>query len=388
LAIGWAVITVLIQSGARFGRQPLVITLAVIMVALAGGGAWLSQSQASSIDSVFASGTEASLTTSSLTPHNIMKAERVNILLLGYDSGQGNFNPIGPSTDTIMVASINPATGATVLLSLPGNTARMPFPDDPVWQTAFPKGWFDGTTPSNPDFYLSSMYSRLPASTGQHQIGATANLGADSLKLSVGTALGLTIDYYVLINLTAMADLIDAIGGVTININKPIPIPGGNVAAGTNRHLDGATALAYVRSRQADDDYHRMARQRCLAQGVLAKTSLLRLLASFPRVSAAATTEVSTDIPVKMLPSLATIAQRVKDGTVIGLQFTNNENGFIAARPNFQNMALRVSEAISLSNGQPNSQPSTPPIGSGTAPRLSDPLALTDFCTFDPDADW
>ena len=55
----------------------------------------------------------------------------------------------------------------------------------------------------------------------------TDNLGADALKLSVGEALGLKVDYYVLIDLQGFAQMVNALGGITVNINTYIPI-GGN----------------------------------------------------------------------------------------------------------------------------------------------------------------
>ena len=71
------------------------------------------------------------------------------------------------------------------------------------------------------------MYRNLPHSVPKEVLGPTDNLGADALKLSVGEALGLPVDYYVLINLEGFSQMIDALGGIRLNVNTYIPI-GGN----------------------------------------------------------------------------------------------------------------------------------------------------------------
>ena len=75
-------------------------------------------------------------------------------------------------------------------------------------------------------------------------------LGADALKLSVGAALGVKVDYYVLINLQGFTKLINALGGIRVNVNTYIPIGGDSDRAshrpeqahraGANQKLNGA----------------------------------------------------------------------------------------------------------------------------------------------------
>ena len=72
------------------------------------------------------------------------------------------------------------------------------------------------------------MYEAVPDNVPKDILGPTDNLGADALKLSVGEALGLSVDYYVLINLRGFETLVNALGGVTVNVNSYVPI-GGNI---------------------------------------------------------------------------------------------------------------------------------------------------------------
>ena len=119
---------------------------------------------------------------------------------------------------------------------------------------------------------LNAVYSQVPA-LYPHILGASENEGADAVKQAVAGSLGTHVDYYVLINLQGFQQLVDAIGGVTVNINEPIAIngntdagipPTGYLEPGPDQHLDGFHALWYSRGRWGSDDYKRMLRQRCM----------------------------------------------------------------------------------------------------------------------------
>ena len=148
---------------------------------------------------------------------------RLNLLLLGGDAGRGRS---GTRTDSVILASINTKTGDTTLFSLPRNTARMPFPEDSPLNQYYPYGFTDGDG-NNPEYFLNAMYQNVPNTVPEDVLGETDNLGADALKLSVGEALGLKIDYYLLINLQGFGKLINALGGIKVNVNTYVAI-GGN----------------------------------------------------------------------------------------------------------------------------------------------------------------
>jgi polyisoprenyl-teichoic acid--peptidoglycan teichoic acid transferase len=147
---------------------------------------------------------------------------RLNVLLLGGDAGPGR---IGTRTDTVILASINTKTGDTALFSLPRNAERMPFPSRSPLHKRYPYGFTSGNS-NDPEYFLNAMYRNLPRSVPKDVLGPTDNLGADALKLSVGEALGLRVDYYVLINLQGFSKMINALGGIKLNINTYIPIGG------------------------------------------------------------------------------------------------------------------------------------------------------------------
>jgi LCP family protein required for cell wall assembly len=304
-------------------------------------------------------------------------------------------------TDTIMVASIDTKTGNTVLTSLPRNTARMPFPSDSPLHDKFPRGWYNGYDADNLEWMLNTMYHNLPRLVKDDIIGPTANLGADALKLSVGQALGVKIDYYILVNIDGATELIDAIGGITININQRIPTDFGWLEPGPDQHLNGTDAVQYARSRKADDDYHRMARQRCVINAIVRQADMATILTRYEAIAAAGSQLVRTDLPATMLPALLELALRVRDGSLTGMQFTSGENGFRSANPDFELMAERFAEAIAASSApapapdpstsaspldpnQPDPGPVDPAPTTSAPANMSDTQDMADFCAYNP----
>ena len=210
--------------------------------------------------------------------------ERVNVLLLGGDGGEGRD---GVRTDTVIVASIDTDTGDTTLFSLPRNLEDLPFPADSPLAELYPDG-FDAGTES--ESLLNAVYRNGPA-MHPDVLGPTDNPGADFLKLGVGEALGLELDYYVLINLEGFSRLVDALGGITVNVNYWVPIggeptkrilPDDFIRPGPNQQLDGFTALEFARGRYDLTDYDRMARQRCTIDAIVDAADPITMLQQVP----------------------------------------------------------------------------------------------------------
>jgi len=153
------------------------------------------------------------------TPDPFAGKERVNVLLLGGDGGVGRE---GVRTDTVVVASIDTKTGDTTLFSLPRNLENLPFPPGSPLAAVYPNGFQAG---SESESLLNAVYRNGPADH-PNILGPTDDPGADFLKLGVGEALGLHIDYFVLVNLDGFSQLVDALGGITVNVNYYVPIGG------------------------------------------------------------------------------------------------------------------------------------------------------------------
>lgn len=311
---------------------------------------------------------------------------RLNVLLLGGDAGKGR---VGTRTDTVIVASINTKTGDTTLFSLPRNTARMPFPTNSPLHKYYPNGFTNGDG-QNAEYFLNAVYQNVPLNVPKDVLGPTDDLGADALKLSTGAALGLKIDYYVLIDLQGFEKLIDALGGVTLNVNTYIPI-GGNtdlhikpkeyLHPGKNQHLDGRSALWYARGRYGASDYARMDRQRCVIKAIIDQANPANMLARYEKIAAAGGDIVHTDIPQEVLPLMVDLSLRVKNGNVRSIVFKTGYDGFVSARPNFPLVRHRVAVAIGETKGRPSGSATTKKPKKATKTESQN---VSDVCAYDP----
>ena len=254
--------------------------------------------------------------------------DRVNVLLVGGDSGS---NRVGTRTDTMIVASVNVETGDTVLFSLPRNLQQVPFAEGSKLAELYPQG-FDG--PGDPlQWMLNAVYGQVPE-LHPGVLGESDNEGADALKLAVSGALGIPVDYYALVSIPGFVKFIDAMGGVTVNINQPIPIGGvegvrepmGYLDPGPAQKLDGYEAMWFARGRYGLDDYDRMRRQRCLMEAVIARADPTTLLTRYRKILEAGKDILLTDIPAERLPDFVDLAFKVKEGKLRSVVFARSEN--------------------------------------------------------------
>lgn len=361
----------------------LVAVLAFLVAAPLAVGAVYAGTSAHSMGTVFKSTNDAkSATRPSNQPSPEAKdpwagIDRVNILLLGGDSDGGRRE--GVRTDTVMVASINTRTGDTTLISLPRNTGRMPFPADSVLHQHYPNGFTNGNG-ADAEFMLNAMYDNVPATLGKDILGPTDNVGADVLKLAVGEAIGLKIDYYVLIDIRGFTQMIDALGGITINVSTRVAM-GGSVdkgippkawlEPGPNQHLNGTQAMWFARGRysDADGDFDRMDRQRCVIDAMIKQVNPANVVTRYEAIAREGGNLVLTDITQEELAAFVELSLRVKGGQVRSVVFKNAVQGFVSANPNFAMMRQRVATAIEETSARPGSTPTSPTSPpSSTAP--------------------
>ncbi|MGO4956845.1 LCP family protein [Luteococcus sp. Sow4_B9] len=335
-------------------------------------GASYTRSQASLVNNVFKNATR-SLTRPDLGTGDVWKNKpRLNILLLGSDSTAARTeHGDGVRTDTIMVASINTSNGDTTLLQIPRNMARMPFPDGSPLHELYPDGFYSETA-DNPDYFANAIYGNVPA-LHPELFTATDYPGADALKVGVGAALGLDIDYFAMINIDGLTRLIDAMGGVRLNVNSRIPVAGdsegraatGWIEPGEEKLLNGYYAMWYARSRKGSTDYNRMGRQTCVVKAVIDQADPATLLTRYEGIASASQEMLVTDIPQDVLSPLVNLALRVKDGHIRRVLFVHQKDGFDTTDPDFEMMRAKVAAAIQETQDEPSTEPSSPPDPAG-----------------------
>ncbi len=350
LAIGWAL---LIVDAWRLG-QPLTLSMphrravvglnGVLCFSVAGAlllGAHVVGVQRDFLVTMFGDGDAAGAAEG-----------RYNVLLLGGDSGAGRW---GLRPDSLTVASVDATTGRTVLISLPRNMARFPFREGSVMDQQFPDGFdCDGC-------YLNGVSTWAGDHTDLFK--HTDTPGIDATVSAVEGITDLDISYWALVNLQGFKDLVDAFGGVTLDVRDRIPVglPTDSsfryIEPGT-RKLDGLETLWFARARYGSDDYSRMARQKCVMNAMLHQISPQVALTNFSRIAEASSEMVSTSVPrseVGRFVQLALLARDQKVSTVSLVPPMIN-----TADPDIDLVREKVAEAIDRAEGDAPASTTTP----------------------------
>ena len=231
-------------------------------------------------------------------------AGRFNVLLLGGDSGAGRW---GLRPDSLTVASVDAGTGRTVLVSLPRNMQNFPFAEGSVMAEQFPDG-FDAD-------YLNGVSTW--AEDNAELFGDSENPGVDATVSAVEGITGLSINYWAMVNLEGFKDLVDAVGGITMNVRQAIPVglPQDDffhyIEPGV-RELSGFETLWYARARYDSDDYSRMARQKCVMNAMLQQVSPSVALRNFQSIAQASSELISTNVPASEVDTFLELALKAR----------------------------------------------------------------------------
>ncbi|MCL4369607.1 MAG: LCP family protein [Chloroflexi bacterium] len=228
---------------------------------------------------------------------------RVNILLLGIDQRDDERQRGVPSrSDTMILVSVDPATRSGGILSIPRD----------LW-VAIPGGYKDNKI--NVANFLGDM-DKLPGG------------GPALAKRTVELNFGLPVHYYVRANFRGFESIIDALGGVDIDVQKHIldrEYPTQDYGYMTvefmpgMQHMNGVRALQYARTRHDDNDFYRNKRQQQVLLAARNKLMRIDVLPRLPALLGAAKNAVDTDIPVTAMPGLVRLASEIDSSNIVSL---------------------------------------------------------------------
>jgi LCP family protein required for cell wall assembly len=379
LAIGWAALFV---DAYRLG-QPLTLERNHRLTTSILDGAMIFAVVAALIYASVIVNTQRDFVASVFGSGHKSKAEkgRYNVLLLGGDSGADR---IGTRPDSITLASVDADTGRTVLIGLPRNLAKVPFPAGTAMAKQFPHG-FEWKN-CGAECLLNAVYTY--AANHKSLFPGDPNPGETATRQAVEAVTGMKVNYFVLIDLAGFRDLLNAVGGVTLDIGKRVPIGGGSspikgyIEAGKDQHLDGYHALWFARSRAESSDYERMTRQKCVMSAMLNQLSPQTVLTKFQGIASASKQVVKTDIPAGELGTFTDLALDAKKLPVSS--FSAVPPLIHTGDPDFALIRTKVGEAIARSealdkggsggDGKTSSTPrstSSKPTGTSTTKKPS-----------------
>ncbi len=294
--------------------------------------------------------------------------DRVNVLLLGSDAGTDR---TGTRTDSMIVASVDPHTGDTVLIGVPRNLENIPIPKKNPLHRLYPNGYDCGD-----QCLMNSIWTL--ATDHKDLFPNDPNPGLTSTRQVLESVLGIGIDHTVIIDLSGFQSLVDAMGGVDINAKERVPIGGhvenGQISGITGwidagpQHMDGFHALWYARSRATTDDFSRMRRQRCVTAALLNQVNPVSMLRRYPDLADVAKKHVSVDIPQEDLPAWVDLVERIQKGSISALTFTNRV--IDVTNPDYAKIHRLVRRATT---DHPSSSTSSSSPSSGSATSTSTP---------------
>ena len=261
-------------------KKTLLMFLSLLLVTVMGVGAyaWTIYDQSTG---------ELSKTYKSLGGETdvISATKPMTILLMGVDTGSGSREDTwAGNSDSMILMSVNPTTKKTVMMSLERDILTK-FKDK------------DGETV---EAKLNSAY---------------ASGGAKLAISTIQEMMNIHIDRYVMVNMQGLQQLVDAVGGVTVNntLGFPISITDqeefNKISIGVGQQtLNGEEALVYSRMRYQDPegDYGRQKRQREVIQKVVEKVLSLNSVSHYQSILKALSTNMQTniDLSAKSIPQL------------------------------------------------------------------------------------
>ncbi len=240
-------------------------------------------------------------------------ASHFTMVLMGVDS-----RPSNPSwmTDTMMLFDLNPEAGTAALLSIPRDL------------------WFWSGDPNEPLRQVNRFYALAELDRD--------DTGGPAVKEMLKFNLGVDVDAYAVIDFQVFVELINAIGGVDMELSQPISdptypdmgfgydplyLPAGLV------HLDGETALKFARTRHVDSDYGRISRQQRLLMAIRDKLVQPdvwpQFIAQAPDLWRQVRGRVDTDLTVDQLMQLALFARSVPLENIQFATLRANDEGVV-----------------------------------------------------------
>lgn len=264
----------------------LKIFLSIIIVAVIGVGAYIG-SLYLKLDKVI----EETGSDVVIAPEESAKVKPITMLLLGTDYRPETGTHL---SDVIMIMAMNPETKSATVVSLPRDTRFS----------------MDGYKTNK----LNAFYPNFLVAEKKSGVSAE-----DEMKTMLGKYMDISIDYVTVLNFQGFRDIVDALGGVDVNVDADMCYR--DTADGTDinlkagpQHLNGEDALGYVRYRKsssgckpktkASDDFSRNRRQNEVLHGLIEQAKSLNGVLGAGKVIEAVGDNMETDIESQQMKNM------------------------------------------------------------------------------------
>ncbi len=267
--------------------------------------------------------------TSSFSVSNkINRRKPISVLLLGVDTGADGRIDRGLS-DSMMITTLNPQTKQTLIYSIPRDSLA--------------------------EIKTNGTKKDVQKINAAYEIGK-----APIAKKTVSAFLGVPLDYSVTIDMGALKDLVDFVGGVTVKTDIDVSFDGQTISKGTH-HLNGKEALAYTRMRYQDPrgDYGRQLRQQEVLMQIVHKLQAPQYMLRIPSLMNKLGSHISTDLTTQQIEKLIKhyhqCTKHVVTKQLIGREAWINGSSYqVIATSNLQMASNQLRKALGLTSKKLN----------------------------------
>ncbi|MFD1393593.1 LCP family protein [Lacticaseibacillus jixianensis] len=296
--------------------------VAVIVIGLAGGAYYVYHTLHSTADHTYIPLNNQKNSSSALS-----KNKPISILLMGTDTGALGRTEENGRSDTMILATLNPAKKTTTMVSIPRDTMAKMVGDNGI---------------------------------NIQKINAAYSIGGADMAVNTTTALlGVPVNYYAVINMGGLEKIVNALGGVEITPILSFSNMGYTFTKGQPTKMDGKEALGYIRMRYDDPrgDYGRQDRERQVIAAIIKAAPQLKNLTKFQelmsQVQSNFRTNLQFDDMVALYSKYRNAGKNVKQDHLQGVgAYLNGSSYQIASTKELQ----RVSDLINISLDLPTAK--------------------------------
>lgn len=308
-------------------------------------GRVFAESRAPSPDEVRASGSDADPSGAELDPGRWLEEERFSVAVLGSDAHPSR---PGARLDALLVVSVDPGDGRAAVFSVERHLRDFPLPErlaEP-WQVHcedLAKGWeLLNALYRCGDEMLFDEVARLYPDAPDPAAAAVAD--------TLGELLGLSVDHYVMVDMRGFVTIVDALGGVHLDLDDPASGNGCDWrrfdVQPSGSELDGAAVLELVRERDGTSSADRMGRQRCLLAAAAREVDVSSLLWRFASVAGVVREHLNASIPLDELPRLIALLDHLDRDAIEVVGFERPDHVSAHGRPRVEEIRAAVERTL------------------------------------------
>lgn len=207
------------------------------------------------------------------TNKKIKATKPISFLLMGIDTGAEDRIEAGGNSDTMIVMTVNPKTETTSMLSIPRDSLAQ----------------IIGTK----EFTMQKINSAYLFGGLNNETNGGAKMAVDT----VNNFLNIPIDYYVSINMGGLVQIVNAVGGVDVEVPFDFSYDGCDFKKG-KMHLDGRHSLAYARMRYHDPrgDFGRQERQQQVISSIMTSAASLNSILGYQKILDSLANNINTNL--------------------------------------------------------------------------------------------